>query len=124
MDRIITEQDILEQEKKLYKAIKESEVSLLEELLHNDLLFILPGGEVITKEIDLNTYRNGALKVHELLPKVENLNIIDDMAVITLKMGIKGSFNDLPFDANYRYIRFWKKFDDGIKVVGGSGTAL
>jgi hypothetical protein len=87
-------------------------------------LFILPGGEIITKEIDLNMYPNGILHVHELLPEVENLNIIDDMEVITLTMRLKGRFNDLPFEANYRYIRFWKKFDDGIKVVGGSGTAI
>jgi len=124
MDKRITEHDILEQETKLYQAIKESKITLLDELLHNDLLFILPSGEVITKAIDLSTYRDGALKVYELLPEVENLNIIDDMAVITLKMRLKGTYNDSPFEANYRYIRFWKKFDDGIKVVGGSGTAI
>ncbi|WP_256011755.1 DUF4440 domain-containing protein [Desertivirga xinjiangensis] len=78
MDKILTEHDILEQENKLYSAIKQGDVSLLDELLHDDLLFILPGGEVNTKEIDLDTYRGGALKVDELLPKIENLNIIDD----------------------------------------------
>jgi hypothetical protein len=46
------------------------------------------------------------------------------MAVITLTMKLKGKFNEVPFEAKYRYIRFWKKFDDGIKVVGGSGIAI
>lgn len=124
MDKIITEHDILEQENKLYSAIKQSNVSLLDELLHDDLLFILPGGEVITKEIDLNTYRGGALKVDEIFPEIENLNIIDDMAVITLTMRLTGKFDNVPFEGNYRYIRFWKKFDKGIKVVGGSGIAI
>ena len=124
MDNQLTESNILEQENKLYRAIKDGNVSALDELLHDDLLFILPSGETITKEIDLDTYRGGALKVDELLPEIENLNIIDDLAVITLTMKLKGKFNEVPFEANFRYIRFWKKFDDAIKVVVGSGRAI
>ena len=124
MDNKLTENSILEQENKLYSAIKDSDITALDQLLHDDLLFILPSGQTITKEIDLDTYRDGALKIDELLPEIENLNIIDDMAVITLTMKLKGKFNEMPFEANYRYIRFWKKFGDGIKVVGGSGRAI
>ncbi|MNL17007.1 hypothetical protein D3C87_1380760 [compost metagenome] len=124
MDNKLTENSILEQEKKLYNAIKYSNIAALDQLLHDDLLFILPSGETITKQIDLDTYRDGALKVDELMPEIENLNIIDDMAVITLTMKLNGKFNDVPFEANYRYIRFWRQFSDGIKVVGGSGMAV
>lgn len=124
MDNKLTENDILEQENRLYSAMKDGNITALDQLLHDDLLFILPSGETITKEIDLDTYRNGALKVDELLPEVENLNVIDDMAVITLTMKLNGKFNELPFEAKFRYIRFWKKFGDGIKVVGGSGIAI
>lgn len=124
MDNKLTENSVLEQENKLYIAIKDGNIPVLEQLLHDDLLFILPSGQTITKEIDLNTYRDGALKIEELLPEIENLNIIDDMAVITLTMKLNGKFNDVPFEANFRYIRFWKKFADGIKVVGGSGIAI
>lgn len=108
---------------------KDAVMQIFEELvvklkIHDDLLFILPSGETITKEMDLNTYRNGALKVDELLPDIEKLNIIDDMAVITLSIKLSGKFNDVPFEASYRYIRVWKKFGDGIKVIGGSGIAI
>lgn len=124
MDKKITIDQVLEQENKLYKAIKDGNVSMLDELLHRDLLFIIPSGEVITKEVDLKTYQDGALKIDELTPNTENLNIIDDVAVITLTMKLKGKYNDVAFEASYRYIRFWKKFVDGIKVVGGSGIAI
>ncbi len=124
MDAIITENTILEHENKLYNAIKESDITTLNELLHEDLLFIIPSGEVITKEMDLKAYKERALKVAELYPQVENLNIIGDLAIITLTMGLKGEFNDEPFEANYRYIRFWKKFVGGLKVVGGSGIGI
>jgi len=124
METPIKESEIIAQENKLYKAIKESDVNVLDELLHNDLLFIIPSGEVITKEIDLKNYRDGNLKIDELFPNIENLNIIDDIAVITLTIKLKGSYNSVFFESKYRYIRFWKKFTDGIKVIGGSGTAI
>ncbi len=124
MKTVITESQIIEQENKLYVAIKERDVNVLEKLLHDNLLFIIPSGEVIGKEMDLQTYRDGLLKIDELQPEVENLNIIDDVAAITLTMQLKGRFNEQEFEAKYRYIRFWKKFEDAIKVVGGAGIAV
>lgn len=120
----MTETEILSLENRLYQAIKESNVQVLDELLHADLLFVSPSGDVVTKEMDLNTYRDGDLKINELTPQVENLNIIDDLAVITLTLVLKGHYKAQPFEGKYRYIRFWKVFSEGIKVVGGSGTAI
>lgn len=124
MDKKITIDLVLEQENKLYRAIQDGNVSMLDELLHKDLLFIIPSGEVITKEIDLKTYQDGMLKIDELTPKTENLHIIDDVAVITLTMKLKGKYDGVAFEATYRYIRFWKKFDGGLQVIGGSGIAI
>ncbi|UZJ63148.1 DUF4440 domain-containing protein [Sphingobacterium sp. KU25419] len=59
----MTKADILNQENKLYGAIKESNIKVLEELLHDDLLFVIPNGDVITKEMDLQSYRDGHLKL-------------------------------------------------------------
>lgn len=92
--------------------------------MHLEILFIIPSGETITKEIDLQTYRDGRLSLIEITPKVEELNIIDDLAVIILQMYLKGNYNNESFEAKYKYIRFWKKFSDGIKIVGGSGMAI
>lgn len=120
----MTKTEILALEDKLYTAIKESNIQALDELLYDDLLFITPMGDVITKEIDLKTYSDGALKIQELIPEVEQLNIVDDLAIIVLIMELKGSYNGETFEAKYRYIRFWKEFSDGIKVVGGSGSQI
>lgn len=120
----MTKEEILNLENRLYKAIKESDIKVLDELLHEDLLFIAPNGDVITKEIDLKTYRDGELNISELTPEVENLNIIDDLAIITLTIDLKGSYKAAPFGAKFRYIRFWKAFAEGIKIVGGSGTQI
>lgn len=120
----MNKEQILELENRLYTAMKESDLDVLDELLHDDLLFVLPSGETITKEMDLNVYREGKLKIIDLNPTVDHLNIIEDMAVITLTMEIKGVYDTESFAAKYRYIRFWKQFEDGIKVVGGSGITI
>ncbi len=117
-------EDILKLENQLYEAMKSADIEALDNLLHNDLLFIIPSGEVISKEKDLESYRTGNLKIIELQPDVEHLNIIDDVAIITLKLKLNGSFSGDPFEAQFRYIRFWKGFEDGIKVIGGSGIAI
>lgn len=121
---MITKNDILDLENQLCDAMKSGNVEILDRLLHDDLLFIVPSGETITKEMDLETYRQGNLKIVELIPTIEQLNIIDDLAAITLKMTLKGSYDDQPVEGQYRYIRFWKNCSDGIKVVGGSGVQL
>lgn len=121
---MVTKNEILNLENKLYEAMKNSNIEVLDNLLHADLLFVTPSGQTISKEMDLQTYREGNLKINELIPSVEELNIIDDLAIITLQMKLKGSYNNESFEANYRYIRFWKKFPEGIKVVGGSGIAI
>ncbi|MDQ1143005.1 nuclear transport factor 2 family protein [Pedobacter agri] len=121
---LITKNNILAHEELLYSAMKNGNINVLDELLHNDLLFIVPSGDVITKEIDLDTYREGKLKIIELFPEIENLNIISDTAVVTVVMEIKGEYDGEKFEAKYRYIRFWKQFDDGVKVIGGSGIAI
>ncbi|MGJ1431062.1 nuclear transport factor 2 family protein [Sphingobacterium spiritivorum] len=120
----MTKDEVLNLENRLYSAIKESNIQELDELLHQDLLFINPYGNVITKEVDLNTYREGNLIIHELTPDIENLNIIDNLAVITLVIQLKGNYKGEPFGAKFRYIRFWKEFTEGIKVVGGSAIQI
>ncbi|MGX1752291.1 nuclear transport factor 2 family protein [Sphingobacterium mizutaii] len=121
---MMKKEDILKLENQLYEAMKSADIEALDNLLHNDLLFIIPSGEVINKEKDLESYRTGNLKIIELQPDVEHLNIIDDVAIINLKLKLNGSFSGDPFEAQFRYIRFWKEFEDGIKVIGGSGIAI
>lgn len=124
MENCLTPELVLEQESRLYRAIRSGDIAELDQLLHDDLLFVLPDGRTVTKEEDLAAYRDGSLKVGELSPSLEKLNIIGDVAVVTLTKNLSGTFNDAPFELVYRYIRFWKKSDEGIKVVGGSATPI
>lgn len=120
----MTVSEITQLENDLYKAIRESDIEKLDELLHKDLLFVIPSGEVISKEDDLQTYREGKLRIKDIIPNIENVKIIDGMAVVIVTMILKGNYEGSNFESKYRYIRFWKEFPDGFKVIGGSGTLI
>lgn len=116
----VSVENVLAYENRLYKAMKESDTTMLDLLLHDDLLFIIPTGEVITKEQDLKNYKEGIIEIEELIPQTESLNIIEDTAVITLTIVLKGKFRGNSFETQYRYIRFWKSIENELKVIGGS----
>lgn len=50
--------------------------------------------------------------------------MIEDLAVVTLVMETKGKMMNMPIEGKFRYIRVWKKFANGVKVVAGSCTEL
>jgi ketosteroid isomerase-like protein len=116
--------EIIDLENKLLEAIKKSDISVLEQILHDDLLFIVPNGSVVTKEMDLASHRAGEMVVEEIIPTIEQINIIEDTVVVTVVYDSKGSMLGTPIQGKFRYIRFWKKFPDGMKVIGGSCTQL
>lgn len=120
----MTRTDIIDLENKLLEAIRKSDVTFLDKILHDDLLFVLPNGNVITKGLDLASHRAGEMVVEEIIPFMEQINIIEDTAVVTVVYDSKGSMLGNPIQGKFRYIRFWKQFPDGFKVIGGSCAQL
>lgn len=115
----ITKERITELENKLAEAIKSSDLAFLNKVLHDDLLFLAPSGQMITKAMDLASHRAGEMIVEQLVDRIEEINIIDDTAVVGVVYDTKGSMLGNPIEGQFRYIRIWKQFPDGIKVIGG-----
>ena len=115
----ITKERITELENKLAEAIKSSNLAFLNKVLHDDLLFLAPSGQMITKAMDLASHRAGEIIVEQLVDRIEEINIIDDTAVVGVVYDTKGSMLGNPIEGQFRYIRIWKQFPDGIKVIGG-----
>lgn len=108
----------------LLQAMRSHDVAMLDTLLHNDLLFITPDGQTVTKALDLEAHRQGLTTIERISTQLENINTIEDAAVVTLVMDTKGTMMGQPFEGRFRYIRVWKKFNDQYKVIAGSCTAL
>jgi hypothetical protein len=118
-------EDIIEIENKLIHGIKTSDLKLLDkilhdEILHDDLSFLAPNGQIVTREMDLTSHRAGEMEVEELIPNFEDIKIIGDNAIVVVVYDTKGKMLGNPIQGQFRYIRVWKMFTDGLKVIGGS----
>ena len=82
--------EIEKYEDRLLKAIRENNVKELEILLHDDLVFLNPMGQVLTKDMDLENYKSGQIAIETLQPSEQRVSLIGDTAVITVKIRLKG----------------------------------
>lgn len=115
---------ILDCEKELLTAIQNNDVESLEVLLHDDLLFIIPSGETVTKETDIAAYSSGKIALRAVVPSDYIIQIIHDTVVVSVNIEIKGEYMEHTLDNTFRYLRVWKLFDGNWKVIAGSCTAI
>ncbi|TAD96583.1 MAG: nuclear transport factor 2 family protein [Bacteroidetes bacterium] len=115
----LKEQIILNEEK-LLVAIKSNDVEILDNLLHQDLLFNLPNGQTVSKEMDMQTYCSGNMTVHEISASQQQINLIGDTAVVSVKIKIDGKYFEQVLNGTFSYIRVWKLFDQQWKIIAGS----
>ncbi|MEN7551512.1 nuclear transport factor 2 family protein [Rapidithrix thailandica] len=111
-------------EKALLSAMKNSDTQTLDELLHDDLLFNLPNGDTITKAMDLETYRSGNMIFDEILSSEQQIRLIENNAVVSVTIEMKGTFFDQNIDAKFHIIRVWQLGNDTWKVIAGSSMKL
>lgn len=116
----LKKEDIEQMEIRLIQGIKESDLAFLDQTIHDDLLCMAPNGQTITKQMDLASHKAGAMKVITLIPTIEDIRIIGDTAVSTIVYDTKGTMLGNPIEGKFKYIRVWKKFDDGLKVIAAS----
>lgn len=120
----ITREEIIDVENKLFSAQLKSDVAVLDQLLYDDLLAIAPTGQIITKEIDLDSHRAGIMIIEDASTKIEEIIITGDTAVTVVSMKAKGKMMGNPIEGHFKYLRVWKRFDDTLKIVGASFMQL
>jgi len=100
--------------------MKGCDVQKLDELLHDDLLFNIQSGQTLTKSLDLEFYCSGKVKIEEISTADQQINIIDDTAIVSVTVEMKGMFFEHVLDGKYRINRVWKLCNDRCKVIAGS----
>jgi hypothetical protein len=111
-------------EDQLIAAIKSNDVAALDVLLHEDLLFATPTGQIVTKAADLESHRLKTMTVDHAETTVEDISLFGDTAVVSVFLRTSGSMLGQPVSGDFRYIRTWKMFGGEPKVIGGSCTQL
>lgn len=120
----IYEAEILASEQQLLEAMKTSNVELLNQLLHDRLLFNGPDGQTATKALDLQNYRSGNVHLQSLEPSDRVLSLIGNTAVVAVTVEIKGSYLGQEIDGKFRYLRVWQQCESGWQVIAGSVIPL
>lgn len=119
-----TFQQILHAEQRLLDAQKNSNLEHLDLLLHDDLLFIAPNNEIVSKMADLEMHRSGNLKVLASHAEEPMIAISGDTATVIVDVHLRVEFLQQPFEGLYRYLRVWKAYGNDWKIIAGSCTQL
>jgi ketosteroid isomerase-like protein len=106
MDRS-AEAQIVDAEERLRTAMLHSDVSALDELLAPELIFTNHLGQLLGKENDLAAYRSGALKVKELKPSEQQVRLHGDVAIVSVRMQLSGTYDGNPANGDFRFTRLW-----------------
>ena len=117
-------EQIIECENRLLEALKTGDINVLDELIHDDLIFNIPTGQTITKAMDIDNYRSGILIVSEILATDQVIKSIDDISTVAVTLHLKAKYADQIVDGKFRYLRVWKLFDNSWKVIAGSGFQI
>lgn len=120
----ITREEVVEVENKLFSAQLVSDVDILDQLLHDDLVAVAPTGQIVTKETDLNAHRAKTITIEDASTVIDDIKITGDTALSIVTMTAKGTMMGTPLEGQFRYFRVWKRFDDTLKVVGASFMQL
>lgn len=120
----ITRENVVGAENKLFSAQLVSNVDLLDQLLHDDLVAVAPTGQILTKEMDLNSHKAKTMIIEDASTEIDDIRIMGDTALSIVTMTAKGKMMGTPLEGKFRYFRVWKRFDGTLKVIGASFMQL
>ncbi len=118
------EANIVDLETRLKTAMLESNISELDKLICDQLIFTDYLGRVLSKEDDLAAHRSGDLKIDKIELSEQVIKFFGDLAVVSVLAKITGRYKGVSSDSIYRFTRVWKKEADQWKVVTAHSSAL
>jgi len=101
------ETQILEAEEDLRIAMLRADFSALDRLMAPELIFTNHLGKLLSKKDDLEAHRSGLLKVKELIPSERRVQLHGEVAVVSVRMRLLGTYDGRPADGDFRFTRVW-----------------
>jgi ketosteroid isomerase-like protein len=113
--------EIVALESELRSAQLAADVSVLDRLISEDLLFTGPDGNVGTKAQDLDAHRSGAVRFRTHEPEELRVRRVGtDVAITALRARLAVEVGGTLVRGTYRYTRVWaREHGDRWRVVGG-----
>ena len=114
--------EIQKLETKLIKAIVNSDLKVMEYLLHDDMIFVNHLGMVLSKREDLAPHMNGDLKMIDIVVSDQQLHPFGDTYAVVVTKELKGKYLNQPFESRVKFTRVWKLFKEDWKVITASSV--
>jgi len=119
------ESEIVRAEERLRQAMLDSDVRALDALLASELVFTNHLGQVLTKEDDLSAHRSGMVKIKELTPSEQIVRVLENTAIVSVRVHLSGSYAGNASEADFRFTRVWALSTDGRwQVVAGHASIV
>ncbi|HEX9387974.1 MAG TPA: nuclear transport factor 2 family protein [Anaerolineales bacterium] len=117
----IADQEIVILEARIRAAQLSADLTALEDLISDDLLFTGPDGQLGTKEQDIEAYRSGTVKFMAHVPEELRIRRVSaDVAISSLRAQLTVDVAGNLSRGTYRYTRVWAREDGRAwRVVGG-----
>jgi ketosteroid isomerase-like protein len=103
---------IIEAEESLRKAMLESDVIILNQLLSPNLIFTNHLGQVLGKKDDLDAHKSGLLNITDILVENQQIKLQQDTAIVFAKVTIHGNYNGNPANGTFRFTRVWQNIEE------------
>jgi ketosteroid isomerase-like protein len=86
-----------------------SDVTALDELLADELIFTNHLGQTMTKQDDLDAHRSGFVKIETIDLSEQRIKIAGDIAIVSVLSNICGEFGGTKAETALRFTRVWQK---------------
>ena len=121
---MIQEEQIVDCKNRLLEAMKTGDIGVLDELLHEKLLFNIPTGQSINKVMDIGNYSSGKMTVYEISTTDQIIQTIENISTVAVTIHLKAKYANQIFEGMFKYLRVWRLFDNSWKVIAGSGFKI
>jgi ketosteroid isomerase-like protein len=106
-------------EETLRQAMLTSDVSALDELIADDLVWTMHTGLVVNKQYDLNAHRSGLFRFTQVDTSDRQIHQYGDCVVVTLKAELAGTHSSQAFSETYRITRVWLQRQNRWQIIAG-----
>lgn len=115
-----SEDALADAEARLNAAMLAGDAAVLDELIHDALVFTLPDGTEVGKQEDLGAHRTGTIDIHTFEVIRSQRRVVGSTAVSRSVCEVAGVASGEAFSGTMRYVRTWAWEGGRWVVIDGS----
>lgn len=113
---------IYEYEEKLRNAMVKGDVDNLDKLISDNLTFVSPFGQIVTKEDDINSHQSGIVNITQIDFLNQKMIPLENGAVTITQARVQAIIAGQQRDDEMYYTRVWQKQNNELQVISGHSS--